>query len=289
MPYQSILTVLTGTSGDKATLSVVDRVAEKFAAHVDVLHVRTDPMSFVSYAGDGMSVDVYSKIIETAERENASRAEVARQAFESWTEARSIPLLNSPDGRLDRVTASWHEQTGTEGEAVIAAGRVSDLVVMGSQSEDAGAAHDTAIERAMFGTGRPVLLCPAEEAATVGDNIAVLWNGSAEAARAVDAALPLLARADQIHILSVNEGTGPEPAQSGLPKYLAWHGIEAALTTFEPDARTAGEALLDEAKRMETDLVVMGAYGHSRLRELILGGVTRHMLDEDHPPILAVH
>ena len=105
----------------------------------------------------------------------------------------------------------------------------------------------------------------------------------------MDAALPLLSRADQVHILSVNEDTGPEPAQSGLARYLSWHGITATLATFEPDERLIGEALLTEVRRMEADLLVMGAYGHSRLRELVLGGVTRHMLKEDHPPIFAAH
>jgi len=288
MTYKSILAVLTGTSTDTATMSVVEQISEKFDAHVDVFHVRSDPMSFVSYTGDAMSIDVYSRIIEAAEEENAARAEVARKAFEAWTERKSIPLLDTPDG-LDHVTTSWREQTGNEADLVAAAGRVYDLVILGPGTDDAGAAHNSAIEKAIFDTGRPVLLGPAKPVDGIGKRVVILWNGSAEAARAVDTALPMLSRADQVHILSVNEDTGPEPAQSGLTHYLAWHGITATLATFEPDERLIGEALLKEVRRMEADLLVMGAYGHSRLRELVLGGVTRHMLTEDHPPIFAAH
>ena len=288
MTYRSILAVLNGTGTDTATMSVVDRIAGKFNAHVEALHIRSDPMSFVSYTGDAMSVDVYSRIIEAAEQETAARAEVARKAFEAWAEKNSIALLDTSDG-LDRVTASWREQTGNEADLVAANGRVHDLVILGPSSDDVGAAHDSAIEKAMFDTGRPVLLGASAPVQGIGTRIVVLWNGSAEAARAVDAALPLLSQADQVHILSVNEDAGPEPAQSGLARYLAWHGIKAALTTFEPDERLIGEALLAEVRRLEADLIVMGAYGHSRLRELVLGGVTRYMLTEDHPPIFAAH
>ncbi|MDH3702248.1 MAG: universal stress protein [Alphaproteobacteria bacterium] len=288
MTYKSILAVLTGTGTDTATMSVVDQIAGKFDAHVDVFHVRSDPMSYVSYTGDAMSIDVYSRIIEAAEEENAARSEVARKAFDAWVEQKNIPMLDTPDG-LDHVTASWREQTGNEADLVAGAGRVYDLVILGPGSDETGAAHDTAIEKAIFDTGRPALLGTAEPVDGIGKRIDILWNGSAEAARAVDAALPLLSRADQVHILSVNEDTGPEPAQTGLTRYLSWHGITATLATFEPDERLIGEALLTEVRRNEADLLVMGAYGHSRLRELVLGGVTRHMLKEDHPPIFAAH
>ncbi len=288
MTYKSILAVLTGTSTDTATMSVVEQLAKTFDAHVDVLHVRSDPTSYVSYTGDAMSIDVYSRIIEAAEEENAARAAVARKAFDAWIEGKSIPLLDTPDG-LDHVTASWREQTGNEADLVAAAGRIYDLVILGPGTDETGPAHDTAIEKAMFDTGRPVLLGGSEAVDGLGKRIVILWNGSAEAARAVDAALPLLSRAEQIQILSVNEDTGPEPAQSGLVRYLSWHGIAATLVTLEPDERLIGDALLMEVRRLESDLIVMGAYGHSRLRELVLGGVTRHMLKEDHPPIFAAH
>ena len=126
MSYKSILAVLTGTSTDTATMSVVDQIAGNFDAHVDVFHVRSDPMSYVSYTGDAMSIDVYSRIIEAAEEENAARAEVARKAFDAWMERKSIPMVDTPDG-LDHVTASWREQTGNEADLVAGAGRVYDL------------------------------------------------------------------------------------------------------------------------------------------------------------------
>ena len=159
MTYKSILAVLTGTGTDPATMSMVDQIAGKFDAHVDVFHVRSDPMSYVSYTGDAMSIDVYSRIIEAAEEENAARAESARKAFDAWMEQKNIPMLDTPDG-LDHVTASWREQTGNEADLVAGAGRVYDLVILGPGSDETGAAHDTAIEKAIFDTGRPVLLGP---------------------------------------------------------------------------------------------------------------------------------
>ena len=113
----------------------------------------------------------------------------------------------------------------------------------------------------------------------IGRNIAIAWNGSAEAGRAVAVALPLLARAGSVTILSVAEDDRTRELPAGeLSAYLAWHGITARSRTLPGATSHAGEALMAECRDVGADLLVMGAYTHSRLRQLILGGVTRHVL-----------
>ena len=112
------------------------------------------------------------------------------------------------------------------------------------------------------------------------------WNRSAQAARAVHAALPMLERAGDVVILSVETGAKRGPSAEQMARYLAWHEVKAEVREFAPDNRSVGEVLLAEAEAAECDLLVTGAYSHSRLRDLLLGGVTRHVLAEADIPVL---
>jgi nucleotide-binding universal stress UspA family protein len=101
--------------------------------------------------------------------------------------------------------------------------------------------------------------------------------------------MPLLCQAKAVDVMWVEEDVEGDAVQTGLVGYLAWHGVAASAKRFAPDKRFIGEMLMDEAAKAKTDLVVMGGYSHSRLREFILGGVTQHMLEEATLPVLAAH
>jgi nucleotide-binding universal stress UspA family protein len=140
----------------------------------------------------------------------------------------------------------------------------------------------------LFETGRPVLVAGLAEAESHCERIIVAWNGGAEAARAITAALPFLAAAEVTVVTVRGERDDGERGLSDVAEYLAWHGVVArthAVITRAP----VGEALLEAAVAVGADLVVMGGYSHSRLRELILGGVTRHMLEKAALPLLVAH
>ena len=131
-----------------------------------------------------------------------------------------------------------------------------------------------------------MLISPQAPAATVGRRICVAWNGTAESAAAVQAAIPWMQRAEKVQVLSAEEyqRRGPGPAE--LAGYLALHGIQVETKGFRPIERDVGRGLLEAAKAFGADMLAMGAYSHSRLRQLILGGVTRHVLEHATLPVL---
>ncbi len=285
MTIKTILTSLNGVGADRLRLDVTLAVARQFDAHIEVLHARGDPRNAVPITVEGMSGALVEEIMTVAERESAERAAAARATFDTWRQDTGTALADAPAAG---VTAAWIDEMGREDDLVVRYGRLADLIVEGRPAPDIFATEVT-VEAAIFDTGRPVLLVAPEPRQAIGDNVAIFWNGSAQAARAVGAALPLLRRANQVHVLWIGESRGKELAHMSLPGYLSWHGVEAVVSRFQPDARAVGQALLEEAHRVDADLLVMGAYTHSRLRRLVLGGVTKHVLGNATIPVLLAH
>ncbi|MFN4087716.1 MAG: universal stress protein [Alphaproteobacteria bacterium] len=280
-----ILALAMGGRADPAILAHA-AAAGRDGAHIDVCHVRRDPRDTIPVIGEGLSPEIMERMIAEGEEENARRAAVARSAFDGWREAAGIARRESPSVS-DGLTTRWIESVGRPEEVAAVAGRLADLVVAARPA--AGRGEDQRlVEAVLFGSGRPALLVPPDQPVAGGGG-AIFWNGSAEAARAVAAALPMLRRAERVHIMEVDEKLGPEAAQAGLPDYLAWHGIAAETTRLEADYREPGEALLAEALRVGARLIVMGAYTHSRMRQLILGGVTSHLLTACPVPVMLAH
>ncbi len=179
---------------------------------------------------------------------------------------------------------------GHEEEAVAEIGRLTDLLVIARPVPERDVPSVMSLNAALMETGRPLLLAPPVLPATIGRNVAVFWNGSAEAARAVATALPFLDKAASVIILSAREEAAATPGE--LVDYLTWHGIAATEHDFVAGSAGGGQVaqtLIDEAVTRGADLIVMGAYTHSRLRQLILGGVTRHVLHYATIPVLLSH
>lgn len=187
-------------------------------------------------------------------------------------------------------TASWQEETGVEAEIVGRIGGAYDLIVIGRRQEgEFGGLSRTTAEAALLGTGRAVLLAPPEPPRAIGESVLIGWNRSVQAARALRNALPFLREAKQVTILSVTTGARDGPSPKQIVRHLAWHGVKADSKEIPPDYRYIGEAVLDEAKELGADMAVMGAYSHSRVREMMLGGVTRYILENAKLPILIAH
>ena len=162
-----------------------------------------------------------------------------------------------------------------------------DLIVAGRDGGDEPTAA-AAIEACLFTSGRPVLVAPRVATARLGRRIAVFWNGSAEAARAVGDAIALMERAEKVTVLDSGETTNEAPSAADLIARLQARGVSASKRSVEP-RDGMGAALAAAAAEEGCDLVVMGAYSHSRLRQLILGGVTRHMLEAAQLPVFMSH
>jgi nucleotide-binding universal stress UspA family protein len=185
----------------------------------------------------------------------------------------------------------WRVCHGDIIEGLLSKGRVCDMMVVGQLNRTEGDSAAVGFpDRVILSLGRPVLVVPyAGHYPTVGTRIMIAWDGGRQAARAVNDALPFLKAAKTVNIMIVNphqhEKFGPVDGED-LRLHLERHGIEATASTAVANGISAGDTLLSRAADMGIDLMVMGAYGHSRWRELVLGGVTRHMLEHMTVPVL---
>jgi nucleotide-binding universal stress UspA family protein len=166
---------------------------------------------------------------------------------------------------------------------------LSDLVVFDVPADSKDAASREMLESALINGRKPMLLVPHKAAKIVGAKVAVGWDGGAAAAYAVSAAIPLLARADGIEILNVTTGPIDTVKMDRLRDYLRLHGLSAVEHGINPGSQGTATALIDGATRAGAGLLVIGGYGHSRLRELVLGGVTRHVFANVAMPIFIAH
>lgn len=288
MTIKVILVPVTATETGATALKTAFALGRRFDAHVAALHVRADPRNAMPYMGEGMSGIVIQEIMAAAERDAVARAKSARSVFDAATSERGVPLADSPDGAAG-FSAQWREALGREDEIVAHEARLADVVVVGAKPAQQSAAVGMMMEAALLESGRAVLVAPPEAPATIGAHVAIAWSGSAEGSRAVASAMPFLEAAEKIAVLSVGEGDEATAPAAALAGYLGWHGLAAEPAVVAPGAEGVGPAILGEAKRRGCDLLVMGAYTHNRFRQMIFGGVTRHILSEAEIPVLVAH
>ncbi|MBX6322500.1 MAG: universal stress protein [Rhodospirillaceae bacterium] len=281
---RSILAVVTGSEMDRAVLDAAFAVGRSFASRIEVFHPRYDPTLGVPLVGDGMMGFSLTDIMGTLEAQSRRQAERARQTFDAWRAERGVPAAEAEG--VKGLCTLWRELTGAPSELVTLRGRLADLIVIERPGHPE---HDTSLigETALFDSGRPVLCAPAGASDTLPSRMAVLWNGSAQAARAVGDALPLLMRAESVAVICLDENGDLEgPSAADLVDQLKLHGARALAQSIQRGGDDEPVALLKAAMAFGAGLIVMGAYGHSRFRELILGGVTRHVLAHSTVPVL---
>lgn len=288
MPLKTILVPLAGADTDPVALKAALAVARDFDAHVTALFVKLDPRDAVPMLGEGMSGAMVEEIMRSAEAEANVSLMAARRHFEAVVAEASVELSDAPLG-IEGPTASWHEVVGRIDEVVPVEGRLSDLLVFAVPSGGEANQAMAAIETALLSAGRPLLLIPKNAPPTIGRSVAISWNGNAEAARAVAGAMPFITNADTVSVLTAETSVTQPAAGRRIADYLAWHRVDAQLTIVRPGSEPVGKALMDRAAGLGCDLLVMGGYGHSRMREMILGGVTRYVLNHAGLPVLMAH
>jgi nucleotide-binding universal stress UspA family protein len=289
MAYRRLLLPLTGTAAGEAALSTALDVARVWHAHLHCIHVRVDARDVAPLAGEGLSGAMIEEMMAATERESGERASRVRALFEKFAATHGdLTLASDPNTarKSPGVTLSFETVAGREEDVVAQQSRLFDMAVVPHPEADEDVSSSDALHAVLFDSGRPVLISPREAPATIGTRICVAWNGTAESAAAVAAALPWLHRAQAVRILHATEYQRRGPGAEGIRAYLRWHEIEAELMPFKPQTRDVGAGLLGAARDFGADLLVQGAYSASRLRQLILGGVTRHVLENADLPVL---
>jgi nucleotide-binding universal stress UspA family protein len=284
---KTILVPATGSDRDSAVFASALAVARAFDAHLEFLHVRPDPAAMaVSMAADGGGATMVGSLITRLEDEADQREKKARQLFQSFCERERLALREVPSDPSG-PSGQWHREIGAEPYWVVEYGHAADIIVIG-RSGQSDVALDT-IEAALVDSGRPLLIPPAAPLVSVPETVVIAWKATREAARAVTAALPFLRSARQIVVMTVAEGqSATEYAAERLMAGLRWHGVPVSVQHLQPAGHNAADALLTAA-REHAALVVMGGYGHSRLREWIFGGFTLHVLRAAEVPVLMAH
>ncbi len=294
MSFKTILYAASGGSAGQGAAELACRLARRFEAHVEGFHVRADPRQAALAFGDGFGSPVVGDLIERTAEEVAEAAARAKQQFDRSIAAHNLPLRLEPTALKPgetvslEATAGWREETGYAGDLVPRRGRLFDLVVLGRSERVIDQPHTDVLEDTLMHCGRPVLLAPAEPPQELGVTIAIAWNASAEAARAVAGTLPLLRYAKAVYVLTA--GASETPDGAALVQSLAWRGIAAQERHCAPLPGVAvGQQLLAGAREENADLLVMGGYGKAPWREMLLGGATRQVIGSSVLPILIAH
>lgn len=279
MAFKSILTFAAGENELSTTLPAAMRVAAQHEAHLTACLLGVD----MTPAGGfymGASPMLLQETLERAQRDAEALEVRARRMLDGQT--------------LRWSTESAIAQFGGLPGIVGLRARFSDLVIQsGPYAEGAGTAQEAVIEAALFEGQAPVLVMPAGQPATdFGQRVMIAWNQSNEALSAVRRALPLLQAADSVQVVVVNPPVhSPERSDPGglLTQMLARHGVRAEVSVLAKTLPRVSDVLLRHMEDIDASLLVMGAYGHSRLREAILGGATRDMLEHARRAIFLAH
>ncbi len=284
-------TILCPLSGAPENAPVLDKaysVAKDLGSHLEVLHVEPEAKESIPLLGEGMSVAMVEDMIHIAEKEAAGRATRARAMFEESVARHGLTIADKPAPGAE-ATVGWRHEHGREDEIVAQLGRLNDLIVVGRPIDSDDVLTPMTLNAAIFDSGRPVLVVPPEGSGSARRRIVISWNGSVQSARAVSAAIRLLEQAEAVMVLTADSFRTSGARAPELATYLQWHGVTPQTKIFEAPSGSVAARLLEECENFGADLLVMGAYTHSRMRQLILGGVTKHVLGHAKIPMFMAH
>lgn len=281
MSYKDLLVYVDTLGASDKAIDAALRLAQKFDAHLTGLFLNVRYF-MPSYVGAAVPTDM----IEQVNLDREKQAEEVKARYLAMAEAHG----RNGDFRIeDCVAPGAADMVGLHG-------RYSDLIILSQPDPDSGtpATDMRLIEDVVLESGRPAFVVPyIGVGKTIGKRVAVAWDSGREAARAVSDAMPFLQAADEVSILVVSSGDkkgghGEEPG-ADIARHLARHGVKCEVNRFSHDGVSVGEAILSRLSDLNSDLLIMGAYGHHRWRELVLGGVTRTIFQSMPIPVLMSH
>jgi hypothetical protein len=276
--------ILVPTEQNASMQSALDTallLAQKFDSCIEGFPLRPA-------VADLVAMDPDSGLTMVAVKEND--AEMVRQAedlFRAFMASHNV-ATRSGDAPAS-LSYTWLGDAPSGHDFVGSYGRVFDMIVLARPGDEWQSPSMVTLESALFESGRPVLIAPPTSPRTLGTNVLIAWNSSTEQARTMADAMPLLRRAERITICTVEGATVAGPSGEQMARSLKINGMAAETITLKPSKRGAGETILAKANELGCDLIVKGAYTQSRLRQMIFGGTTRHILANANLPVLMAH
>ena len=293
LTMRTILVLAGGSKTDEQVFATALAAAKPLGANLEFFHVRiasSEAARNTPYVDFARGAAI-SAALQAIDREVAARSASALRHFKAFCAREGIPLASGPAGVSSRVvSACWsEEQPEDAASAVMLHARHNELTVVGRARSSNGMPPGL-VERLILESGRPVLIAPADLQRRASGTAVVCWKETPEAARALAVATPLLKASRHVVILNAEEGRDSRPESGdGLAARLKWSEIQATTRWLAADGRPAEQRLCQAVAELNPDLVIMGAYGHSRVRESILGGCTRQFLEERDRPVLLMH
>jgi nucleotide-binding universal stress UspA family protein len=296
MGIKRILVPLAGSADHDSETAMALSAAKSLGAYVEALFITQPPQTTragvtvgpnVGYVGYGVRTATAAPVnLYAEEREKIARE--ARERFAQACAANGIPML-LPNDEPRPLAVAWREAEGTYAEIAAHRAAAFDLIVAASAA--VMESLKPVAEQSLLQMRRPVLLAPLRPASNLTGSAMIAWDESPECWHAVSAAMPFLKLSSSVQVISVDRNPDTRKASQGeVLAYLRCHGIAATAQVVAPELRSVGDTLLAKAEEGDIGLLVMGAYSHSRLREMILGGATRHILQHaSAKPVLLAH
>lgn len=285
MSVRKFLLPVSSTRSAAAALETGLMLAKRWNAHLQVLHIRST-QEFAPFVGEGMTGAMIEDMMNATERASGARERSLEELFTHAAAAAGVATGEAHRG-TDEPSASFTALPGREDEVIAHKARLSDLTIVAHPQSNEDAASADALHAVLFDSGRPVLLAPVAIPQSIGKRVAIAWNGTATAASALGSVMPFVRQAEAVRILVADEYRRPGPSGAEVAEYISHHGVTADVAQFHPRKGLTGAGLLAAAMDFGADLMSMGAYStSSRLRQLILGGITRHVLEHAKLPVL---
>ena len=252
-------------------------LAGRFGATVEGVALRPSLVDFV--VPDPMG----ALVVQPPPLDEQQTSARARQSFEGFAAGKTAAGGSAP------CTFHWRGWPSIDDATLGSLGRLFDCTVIGRPGSGRNDPRMTSLETALFESGRPILVAPPITPKSLGTSALIHWNASTETARLIAFAMPLLKMANSVHVLSVDGAMSPGPTAGQLLDFLAAHGVKATESVARLGGKGAGEVILDAAREKGCDLLVKGAYTQSRLKQMIFGGATNHILAAADLPVIMAH
>lgn len=278
--------VLAWDAEDTAAFEVAASLASRFGGHVVGLGPPSYRAVSVAWTDVGMGAPFDTPLAD--DEEERRRMAGLRASFLRAMDTAGVPDVATASGSSGGPTTTWTELQNAVPMAIGSIGRVADLMVV-PQPGPLPRMPESLFEGALFDSGRPVLMVPPGRHHAVGRKVVIAWNGSTETARCLSMAMPLIREAEAIEVVSIEGAMVQGPSSEELATALRRHNLPVTATHVDAGNKSNGQAMVDQATRFGADLIVKGAYTQSRLRQMIFGGLTRHLILSCPIPVLFAH
>lgn len=290
MHIRRILVPLFGEGNDRLGLDLGFDLAQEFGAHVEATFVHPDCESALPYLGfeHGDFEELRAKFREHAEVAAKKAAARSRRQFRAACKQRGIPIEKRAN-RTSVGSAHWAEFATRTARDLPDAAKLFDLTVFAGPLAEYHRLLPNLLECTLLHSGHPLLFVPEGPIPLPPERLAIAWDASTQAVRAIGAAAPFLQATQSIHVFSVEERYEQTADPRRLVEYLAWHGLDCEVKIIPRGHESVGQTLLAATREVDASLLVMGGYAHSRFEEAVFGGTTLDVMRDAHLPLLLMH